>query len=130
MKDKSIYVRGDTLMQMPHLGIRTRVALGSLVFTAISLWGCAGTLRDHVDDQTMVMIVGAAVAFTIATASTFLSMILRDRDKELLLNCLVEASQRAAVARTIPLRVLRVTPPAGIRAQRLRRARAHARDDG
>lgn len=91
---------------MPHQCRKARSLLISLTTTAAAFWA-AGSAAFPVLHAYALIIISAGMTVTIIDAMVVITFMIRDRDKELLLNCLVEASQRAAKAPTVPLHVVR-----------------------
>jgi hypothetical protein len=100
-------------MSMPHVCTRARILLISLAVAAAGLWAAAGALIGVAPTGGCAVLAAAAGTCTLSLVAIGVGMVMRDRDKDLLLHCLVEASQRAAVAQTVPLQAaapLRAVP--------------------
>jgi len=91
---------------MPRLRARAWAILIITGIVAAALWGI-GLGLPQIPDEYTVAIIGAAMTFTVTGAVAIMILALWDRDKDLLIRALVDASQLAATAETAPLRKLR-----------------------
>jgi hypothetical protein len=88
---------------MPPAPLPRKILLPFLILTA-GLWGLAITGALSWSDQVTAVLAAGAATLTVTGITAWLIHGARDRDKELLIRGLVEASQRAAKAKTAPLR--------------------------
>src|SRR5215475_4428927 len=93
---------GRNIMHLSRLKVRARIALIACAVIAAALWSI-GIGLPMLPDEYTVAIIGGAMTLTVTGAVAVMVLMLWDRDKELLLRALVEASQRAATAETVPL---------------------------